>query len=148
MSSGQALRIDPTKIDTHSAMLIIDRSELLGQDTAANGFVSLQNGGQNVPITDKIGADIKDRFNVDFFVGDTAAGGFEFSDAHQKEWWNKVHEAGEITVVSCQDSNRLLNAPTWAAGIKALVQDGARIVRMPLVVRAYENGVGTSAPGQ
>lgn len=148
MSSGQALRIDPTQIETHSAMLFIDRSELFGQDTEANGFVPLENGGQNVPITDKIGADVKDRYNVDFFVGETTAGGFEFSDAHPKEWWDKVHDVGELTVVSCQDSNRLLNAPTWSDGIKALVADGAKIVRMPLVVRMYDAGVGTSAPGQ
>lgn len=148
VSSAQALRIDPTKIETHSAMMFIDRSELYGTDTGTNGFVPLELQGQDVPITDKIGADVSNRFNVDFFIGEAEAGGFEFDDAHPKEWWDKVHSVGELTVVSCRNINRLMTAPTWGEGMAALVDDGAKIVRMPLVVRAYSEGVGTSAPGQ
>ncbi len=145
---SQALRIDPTMIETYSAMLFIDRTELFGADTPNNAFVPLEAGGQAVPISEKIGADVSDRFNVDFFVDGHPIGGFEFTDAHQDEWWTKVHEVGELTVVSCRDTNTLVHAPTWGEGMAALIADEAKIVRMPLVVRAYENGVGTSAPGQ
>ncbi|SMY01659.1 hypothetical protein BANT10_03301 [Brevibacterium antiquum] len=145
---SQALRIDPTMIETYSAMLFIDRSELFGADTPNNAFVPLEAAGQAVPISEKIGADVSDRFNVDFYVDGQPIGGFEFNDAHQEEWWKKVHEVGELTVVSCRDTNTLVHAPTWGQGMEALIADEAKIVRMPLVVRAYENGVGTSAPGQ
>lgn len=145
---SQAMRIDPTKIETYSAMLFVDRVELHGADTAEHSFVPLETGGQPVPISETIGADVSDRFNVDFYVDGQRAGGFEFSDAHQDEWWSKVHEVGELTVVSCRNTNVLIGAPTWLEGIEALVADGAMVVRMPLVVRAYDDGVGTSAPGQ
>lgn len=55
---------------------------------------------------------------------------------------------GELTVISCRDTDSLVQAPTWGEGVSALIADGAMIVRMPLVVRAFEDGVGTSAPGQ
>lgn len=145
---SQALRIDPTMIATYSAKLFIDRSERFGADTPNNAFVSLQAGWQAVPISKRIGADVSDRLNVDFYADGQPIGGFDFHDAHQEEWWKKIHEVGEFTVVSCRDTNTLVHAPTWGEGMTDLIADEARIVRIPLVLRAYENGVGTSAPGQ
>lgn len=65
---SQALRIDPTVIETYSAMLFIDRSVLFGADPPNNAFVALAPAGQAVPSSETIGADVSDRFNVDFCV--------------------------------------------------------------------------------
>lgn len=67
-------------IETYSAMLFIDRSELFGADTPNNALVPLEAGGQAVPISEKIAADVSDRFNVDFFVDGQPIGGFEFNE--------------------------------------------------------------------
>lgn len=77
---SQALRIDPTMIETYSAMLFIDRSELFGAETPNNAFVPLEAGGQAVAIPERIGADASDRFNVDFYVDGQPIGGFEFAE--------------------------------------------------------------------
>lgn len=107
---SQALRTDPTMIETYSAMLFIDRSELFGADTPNYAFVPLEAGGQAVPISEKIGADVSDRFNVDFYVDGQPIGGFEFNDAHQEEWWKKAHEVGELISDSCRDRNTLVHS--------------------------------------
>lgn len=48
---SQALRIDPTVIETYSAMLFIDRSGRFGADTPNNAFVPLEAGGPAVPMS-------------------------------------------------------------------------------------------------
>lgn len=86
---SQALRIDPTRFETYSAMLLIDRSELFGADIPNNAFVPLEAGGQTMRISETIGADISDRSNVDFYADGQPTGGCKFNNARKEEWWKR-----------------------------------------------------------
>lgn len=153
---GTALRIAQDLIGIDVPTLIASPSEFGRVDLSQAGFIRLPIDSEDrvlIPRLEKLSLDVKDRFNVDIWSTPTAfrqpemLGGFAFSDRHPDEWWDAVHRRGSVAVI-VGEPDLFSHAPTVVVGLKSLADSGAFMAVMPLVVRAYDSGVGTAAPGE
>lgn len=112
---SQALRIDPTMIETYSAMLFVDRSELFGAEKPRTTRSSRwkpegrlwpsRRGLERMPV-----------------IGSTSTSTSTASRLAALNSQKKVYEEGELTVVSCRDMNTLVHVPTCGQGMTAPIR--------------------------
>lgn len=149
-----ALRLVPGFLGMDTFGLLASPFEFGGLPLRELGFRSLDTPERTeVPRIAGLGLDIRDRYNVDV-VQDAgsallarAVGGFSFADPHPDDWWDGVHARGAVPVI-VGNADRFAAAHTVGEGVRMLLETGAVLGDMPLVVRAYPTGVGTAAPGE
>ncbi|MBN9216225.1 MAG: hypothetical protein J0J04_15730 [Microbacterium sp.] len=149
-----ALRLSPGVLGMEMHAILASPAQFRGLSLADYGFRSINVPTRSqVPTVERLGLDIRDRFNVDIIrdadspLRARVVGGFLFEDPHPDEWWRAVHDRGAVPVI-VGDPGAFLGAPTIGAGVAALAAAGAVVGDMRLVVRMYDTGVGTAAPGQ
>ncbi len=151
----RALRLTPGLMGMEMHAILASPAQFGDLSLADFGFRSLDVPTRTqVPTVERLGLDIRDRFNVDIirdadsaFRARIVVGGFIFKDPHPDEWWQAVHNRGAVPVI-VGDPDAFLGAPTIGEGVAALVAAGAVVGDMPLAVHMYPTGVGTAAPGQ
>lgn len=128
------------------AALLVDPVELGGLASREGAFVTLKaNERVELRTAETFGVDLRSRFDVDFVDAETHkhVGGASFDDPHPDVWWDLAHEQGRVAVI-VGDVADVLTAATVGEAMAKLYASGARAVIAPLVVYAFEDGVGTT----
>ncbi|MGO1612472.1 hypothetical protein [Brevibacterium aurantiacum] len=97
-----------------------------------------------------LAVDLSSRHDIDFFIASAFGkaqlnrlGGVVFDDGHEDEWWTNIHERGNIAAFIAPVEEFLKGAATMMKHREEVWFGVA-----PLVVSAYDSGIGTTAPGQ
>lgn len=144
-SGSQAVRLLKSEYVPLDSILV-DRSQLPATPLESWGFESLATRDEAVQVPELIlASDLSSRYDVDFLDGRKRVGGFVFDDRHPDQWWDAVHEEHRLLIL-VGDVTAFVQAKTNREQLDVIRNTHYGL--SPLVIRAYESGVGTAAPGQ